>query len=106
MLYILIQANGAGSLAGQLPLIAILIAIFYFFFIRPSAKKQKEQDAFLTSLEKGKEVVTSSGIIGKISKVGNKEITLQVSDKNFIRVTKGSISNELTAAFHKVDGGK
>lgn len=106
MLYILIQANGGGSLIGQLPLLAILIAIFYFFFIRPSAKKQKEQDAFLTSLEKGKEVVTSSGIIGKISKLTDKDITLQVSDKNFIRFTKGSISNELTKAFHKKDEKK
>lgn len=106
MLYILIQANGGGSLIGQLPLLAILIAIFYFFFIRPSAKKQKDQDAFLTSLEKGKEVVTSSGIIGKISKISDKEITLQVSDKTFMRVTRGSISNELTQAFHKVDEKK
>jgi len=102
MLYILIQANG-GSLLSQLPLLAILIAIFYFFFIRPSAKKQKDQDKFLTSMEKGKEVVTSSGIIGKISKISDKEITLQVSEKNFIRITKGSISNELTKAFNGVD---
>ena len=106
MLYILIQANGGGSLIGQLPLLAILIAIFYFFFIRPSAKKQKEQDAFITSLEKGKEVVTSSGIIGKISKMSDKEVTIQVSDKTFLRVTRGSISNELTQAFHKVDEKK
>ena len=105
MLYILIQANG-GSLIGQLPLLAILIAIFYFFFIRPSAKKQKDQDKFMTELEKGKEVVTSSGIIGKISKISDKEVTLQVSEKNFIRVTRGSISNELTAAFFKVEEKK
>ena len=100
MLYILLQTNG-GGLMGQLPLLAILIAIFYFFFIRPSAKKQKDQNAFLTSLDKGKEVVTSSGIIGKISKITDKDITLQVSEKTFIRVTKGSISNELTVAFEK-----
>ena len=100
MLYILIQANG-GSLVGQLPLLAILIAIFYFFFIRPSAKKQKDQNKFLTSLEKGKEVVTSSGIIGKINKITDKEITLQVGEKTFLRVTVGSISNELTEAFQK-----
>ena len=102
MLYIILQANG-GSLMGQLPLLAILIAIFYFFFIRPSAKKQKTQNAFLTSLEKGKEVVTSSGIIGKISKITDKDITLQVSEKGFLRVTKGSISNEMTEAFQKND---
>ena len=102
MLYILLQTNG-GGFASQLPLLAILIAIFYFFFIRPSAKKAKEQNAFLTSLEKGKEVVTTSGVIGKISKITDKDITLQVSEKTFIRFTKGSVSNELTEAFHKED---
>ena len=106
MLYIMLQSAGGGGLLGQLPLLAVLIAIFYFFFIRPSAKKQKEQDAFLTSLEKGKEVVTSSGIIGKISKISDREVTIQVSEKNYMRVTKGSISNELTQAFHKSDDKK
>ena len=102
MLYILLQADGS-SLLSQMPLFAIMIAIFYFFFIRPTTKKQKEQETFLTSLEKGKEVVTSSGIIGKITKLEDKEITLQVSEKTFVRMTKGSVSNELTAAFHKVE---
>lgn len=105
MLYILLQADG-GSLLSQMPLFAIMIAIFYFFFIRPTTKKQKEQETFLTSLEKGKEVVTASGIIGKITKMDDKEITLQVSEKTFVRMTKGSVSNELTNAFHKVEEKK
>lgn len=105
MLYILLQADG-GSLLSQMPLFAIMIAIFYFFFIRPTTKKQKEQETFLTSLEKGKEVVTASGIIGKITKMDDKEITIQVSEKTFVRMTKGSVSNELTAAFHKVEEKK
>ncbi len=105
MLYILLQADG-GGLISQMPLFAIMIAIFYFFFIRPTTKKQKEQQTFLTSLEKGKEVVTASGIIGKITKLDDKEITLQVSEKTFVRMTKGSVSNELTAAFHKVEEKK
>ncbi len=105
MLYILLQADG-GGLMGQLPFMAIMIGIVYFFFIRPSAKKQREQGTFMTSLEKGKEVVTSSGIIAKISKMNDKEVTLQVSDKTFIRMTKGSISNELTVAFHSVEDKK
>lgn len=104
MLYILLQ--GDPGLMGQLPFLAIFIAIIYFFFIRPSAKKQKDQDQFLTSLEKGREVVTNSGIIGKISKIEDREITLQIGEKNFIRMTKGAVSNELTAAFHKVDEKK
>jgi len=105
MLYILLQADG-GSLLSQMPLFAIMIAIFYFFFIRPTTKKQKDQETFLTTLEKGKEVVATSGIIGKITKIDDKEITLQVSDKTYVRMTKGSISNELTTAFHKVEEKK
>ena len=100
MLYISLQATGS-ILGGQLPFLAIMIAIIYFFFIRPSIKKQKEQSEFLTSLQKGKQVVTSSGIIGKISKISDREVSLQVSEKNFIRVTLGSISKELTEAFDK-----
>jgi len=46
-------------------------------------------------------VVTTSGIIGKIKKLSDKEVTLQVSEKTFVRMTRGSISNELTAAFQK-----
>lgn len=105
MLYILIQADGGGFMS-QLPLIVILLGIFYYFFIRPTAKKQKEQDAFLTSLEKGKEVVTQSGIIGKITKISDKEVTIQVNEKNSIRMTKGSISNEMTKAFQGDDEKK
>lgn len=100
MLYILLESNGMGF-NSQLPFIIVIIAVTYFFFLRPSAKKTKEQNAFVESLEKGKEVVTSSGIIGKISKISDKEITLQVSEKTFIRMTLGSVSNELTSAFHK-----
>ena len=105
MLYISLQSN-AGNFLGQLPLIIALIGIFWYFFIRPSNKKAKEQEAFLTSIEKGNEVVTSSGIIGKVSKITDKDITLQVSEKNFIKMTKGSVSNELTNAYHKVEEKK
>ncbi len=97
-LFLLQAKPGFGS---QLPFLAIMMAIIYFFFIRPQAKRQKEQEKFLTQLEKGKEVVTNSGIIGKINKITDKEVLLQVSEKNFIRVTLGSISKELTEAFHK-----
>jgi len=51
-------------------------------------------------------VVTTSGIIGKIKKMSDKEVTLQVSEKTFVRMTRGSISNELTAAFQKAGESK
>ena len=78
-----------------LPL-ALIIVVMYFFFIRPQAKKQKEQSKFAKELTKGKEVVTASGIIGKIVKIDENEVTLMVDQKAQIRVLRSVISKELT----------
>ncbi len=64
--------------------------------IRPQAKRQKEQKLFQDSLDKNKDVVTSSGILGRISKIEDSIVTLEVSPKVYIRVTKNAISKELT----------
>ncbi|GDX45311.1 hypothetical protein LBMAG24_06380 [Bacteroidota bacterium] len=64
--------------------------------IRPQAKRQKEQKLFQESLDKNKDVVTSSGILGRISKIEDSIVTLEVSPKVYIRVTKNAISKELT----------
>ncbi len=75
-----------------------VLAVFYLFFIRPQQKKQKDQIQFLSNLEKGSQVVTASGIIGKINKIEDQIITLQVDTNTFIRITKSSLSKELTEA--------
>ncbi|MCO6460795.1 MAG: preprotein translocase subunit YajC [Saprospiraceae bacterium] len=75
-----------------------MVAVMYFFMLRPQIKKQKEQNKFGESLAKGNDVVTSSGIIGRINKIEGNIVTLQVDPKTFIKVTKGSISKELTDA--------
>ncbi|MBL7815240.1 MAG: preprotein translocase subunit YajC [Saprospiraceae bacterium] len=93
-----LQAGGLGGVAQFLPL-AMILVVFYFFMIRPQMKRQKEQTSFAESLEKGKEVVTSSGIIGKINKIEGQVVTLEVANNTYIRVTKGSISKEMTEAF-------
>jgi preprotein translocase subunit YajC len=76
----------------------MIFLVFYFFMIRPQAKKQKEQTNFQEAMEKGDEVVTSSGILGKINRVEDNIITLEVGNKTYIRVTRGSISKEMTDA--------
>ena len=78
-----------------------IFAIMYFFFIRPSVKKQKAQETFTNELTKGKEVVTTSGIIGRINKIEQGIVYLAVSDKTFIRVVKGAISKEMTEQLNK-----
>ena len=75
-----------------------VLAVFYLFFIRPQQKKQKDQIQFLSNLEKGSQVVTASGIIGRINKIEDQILTLQVDTNTFIRITKSSLSKELTEA--------
>ncbi len=100
-LFILQSASPGGNLMGSLWPLLLMFVVVFFFFIRPQAKKQKEQVKFLESLEKGEEVVTTSGIIGRINKIDGSIVTLAVADKTFIRVTKGSISKEMTEAYRK-----
>jgi len=102
---ILLQSSSAPNII-NMAFLALMFGIVYFFFIRPQAKKQKEQTQFMDELEKGTEVVTASGIIGRISKVDDLEVQLQVDTKTFIRVTKSAISREMTLAFAKGDESK
>jgi preprotein translocase subunit YajC len=97
---VMLQAAGPSLIGSLWPLLLMFVVVF-FFFIRPQAKKQKEQTKFLDSLEKGDEVVTSSGFIGRINKIEGSLITLNLGEKTFVRVTKGSISKEMTDAFRK-----
>ena len=99
-MHIILQGN-AGALPINLIMMGLLIGVMYFFFIRPQAKKQKEQIGFESELTKGDEIVTTSGIIGTITKLDEKSVTLQISQKGFIDVTRSSISKELTEGFHK-----
>ena len=91
-----LQAGGGSLLNFYMPLVLMFLVI-YFFMIRPQTQKQKKQDEFLKDLEKGNEVVTTSGILGKITKINDNIVTLEVGQKSYIRVTKGAISRELTA---------
>jgi preprotein translocase subunit YajC len=98
MNFILLQAGSAGAIMQFAPLLMILV-VFYFFMIRPQMTRQKEQTAFGDALEKGREVVTASGMIGKINKIEGSIVTLQVANNVFIRVTKSSISKDMTETF-------
>ncbi|MDH2431972.1 preprotein translocase subunit YajC [Pokkaliibacter plantistimulans] len=69
--------------------------IFYFFLWRPQSKRQKEHKNLITGLNKGDEVVTSGGILGRVSKVTDDYIVLAVSDTVELKVQKVYISAAL-----------
>jgi preprotein translocase subunit YajC len=86
--------SGAGTL--NFIFLGAMLLIFWLFLIRPQAKKQREQRGFMDGLKVDDEVVTNGGILGKIYKIESNIITLEVSNKTYIRVTKNVISKEMT----------
>lgn len=75
-------AQGAtGDSGGFMPLVFIIVmfAIFYFLLIRPQAKKQKELKTMIEALNKGDEVVTTGGLVGRITEMSDQYLTLQIA---------------------------
>lgn len=69
----------------------IIIGVFYFFLIRPQAKKQKETQTFLQSLKSGDQVITQSGILGRIAGMTDLIVTLEIAQNVQIKVLKTQI---------------
>ena len=73
----------------------ILIVLFWFMLIRPQMKRAKEQRKMLGELQKGDEVVTASGQVGKIAKLGDQYVALEIADGVVTNVQKQSIQTLL-----------
>jgi len=78
------------SLLSMLPLV-LMFVVLYFVMIRPQMKRQKEHKAMIEAIVKGDEVVTSGGLLGKISKVGESYLTLGVAAGVELQVQRGAI---------------
>ncbi|WP_233584746.1 preprotein translocase subunit YajC [Aquabacterium soli] len=89
------QAAGAASsttsgLMGMLPLV-LMFVVLYFVMIRPQMKKQKETRAMLDALAKGDEVVTQGGIIGKITKLGDTFVSVEIAPNTEVQVQRVAV---------------
>jgi preprotein translocase subunit YajC len=104
MTTIFLQASGS-ALGGILPMV-LMLGVIVIFMVLPQRRKSKEQKNFLESLQKGKEVVTASGLLGRIDKIDDGIVTLNVGNKTYIRCTKNAISKELTDAIYPQDTAK
>ncbi len=101
-------AQGAGpaqkGAAPMWPMFLLIIAVFYFFLIRPQQKKQKETQNMLNSLAKGDRIVTIGGIHGtivSIRKQGEKEtgddiVILRVSESTKLEMSRSSIARVIS----------
>ena len=87
-------AAPGSDLMAFLPMILIFV-VFYFLLIRPQQKKAKEHRTMLAALQKGEEVVTSGGVIGKVSKLSDQYATLEIAPGIEISVQRSAIAQLL-----------
>jgi len=89
-------AGGAGDsgLLGFLPIV-LMFVLLYFLMIRPQMKRQKEQKSMIDALQKGDEVVTAGGIAGKITKLGDAYLTLEIASQTEVSVQKTAVQTLL-----------
>ncbi|HET6265692.1 MAG TPA: preprotein translocase subunit YajC [Usitatibacter sp.] len=86
-------AQGGDTLMGMLPII-LMFVILYFLMIRPQMKKAKEHKTMLEALQKGDEVI-AMGILGKISKITDSYVSLEVAPNTTIQVQKQAVTTLL-----------
>ena len=85
------QAGPESTLVSLLPIV-VMFVILYFVMIRPQMRHQKEVKAMIEALSKGDEVVTTGGLVGRVAKVGDNYIQLEIADKLEVQVQRSAVS--------------
>lgn len=83
-------APGGGDLMSMLPII-LMFVVLYFVMIRPQMKRAKEHKAMVEALQKGDEVIAAGGVLGKVIKVTDNYVTMEIADKIEIKVQRPAV---------------
>ncbi|MBP7712957.1 MAG: preprotein translocase subunit YajC [Gammaproteobacteria bacterium] len=86
-------AGGAAPPGMDLIFLVLLFVVFYFLLIRPQMKRAKEHKNMVASLAKGDEVVTGGGLLGRVTKVGDHFVTLEIADGLEVKVQKQALGS-------------
>jgi preprotein translocase subunit YajC len=81
----------SGGLAQFLPLVVIIV-MFYFLLIRPQQKRMKDHQNMIKALKRGDVVVLASGVIGKVSKVEDAELTVEIAQGVNVKVVRSMVT--------------
>ena len=87
-------AAPGGDLMSFLPIIIIFV-LFYFMLIRPQMKQAKQQKAMIEALKAGDEIATVGGVVGKITKVGDNFVSIEVAANTVVNVQKHAVQTLL-----------
>lgn len=89
------QAPEGGFLGGSwstIIMLVLMVAVFYFLLIRPQQKKAKEHQKMIDAIGKGTEIVTNGGLIGRVTAVTGKTLTMEISEKVRVRVVRSQVA--------------
>ncbi len=86
-----------GILIGILPWLLIFV-IFYMLMIRPQQRRVREHQATISAVKKGDEVITGGGIRGRVTKVMDDDVEVEIGPNNRVRIVKATLSHVVTAA--------
>ena len=86
------QGGGGGfDLVGIMPLV-LIFAVFYFLLIRPQQKKAKAHREMLGAITRGDKIITGGGIMGKVTKVVNDELAVEIAEGIKVKVQRGMVA--------------
>ena len=89
-------APGGMGIVGQILPLVLIFAVFYFLLIRPQQKRLKAHKAMVEAVKRGDTVVTAGGLIGKVTKVADEEVTIELADGVKVKAVKGTLSDVRT----------
>lgn len=87
------SASSLTSLLGPLPLLIVIFALFFFMNVRPQYKKFQEQEKMIKALKRGDRVVTSGGIYGKVTKLEDETLTLEIAEGVNIKIVRTQVQS-------------
>src|SRR5437879_13586424 len=92
------SCQGVPCMSAVIIQIGLFIAIFYFLLIRPQRRQQQQHKELLSSLQRGDQVVTSSGIVGEVVHIKDDQVTVRSGESKFVMLRSGvaSITNRTT----------
>jgi len=79
----------------QILMVFLFIAVFYFLILRPQQRRAKEQKAMVDALQKGDEIVTLGGELGRVEKVGTNYLSIEIADNVVVQIQKSAVQSVL-----------
>lgn len=94
------SGGAAGFFIQMMPLLLIFV-IFYFLLIRPQQKRMKQHRALIDAVKKGDSVITGGGLVGKVTRVEDVEVEVEIAPNVRVRVVKGTLTDVRAAGAGK-----